>query len=336
MTNVLKKHIPKSQQSKNTEAYYLDKLETTSDFFISKSHETQYHKGLHKHTQNTKLKALISVLTKDKKHWNKQYLKTFFCSHVMLQDGDRLIGSLCRKRWCQHCNRIKTAELINGYLEPLEDLAKEDQLYFVTLTAPTCEARELKSQISARLKSFTRIKDNMRKRHGLKLHGYRKIEITFTNGKYHPHLHLIVKGYAESIKLRELWLKNQNKANIKAQDIRPIEINDNNLSSLKELFKYATKGIVSNSIEAAAEHIIHRALVGTRIYQPYGKIKKVKKPIEEKQEFSNCDWLPFEREIYVYEQHKKDWINAKNQNMVGTILIEQNIIKKKQEYEKTR
>lgn len=321
MTNIEIKFVAK----KKVEKHYLDKLETTSDFFLNKSHETQYYKGIAKHKQNIKLNELIAIVSQDKQHWTKQYNKTYFCNHVLLQDGDHLIGSLCRKRWCQHCNRIKTAELINGYLEPLANLAKNDNLYFVTLTAPTCEARELKSQISKRVKSFTKIKDNMRKRYGMKLNGYRKIEVTFTNGKFHPHLHLIVQGYAESVKLRELWLKQQNNANILAQDIRPIDLLNGDISSLKELFKYATKGVVSNSTEATAEHIIHRALVGSRIYQPYGKVKKVKIAKEKKNEGINCDWIKFDQEIWVFEQDKKDWITAEREFLVGTLFIEKQL-----------
>lgn len=318
------------QKSKadNKANYYLDKLETTSDYFFSESHESQYRTAIHKHNQNNKLRLLMNI-NNSNNYWRKQYQKTYYCNHILLQEGNKLTGSLCRKRWCQTCNRIKTAELINGYLKPLSQLQDEDQLYLVTLTAPTCKERELKSQIRARLKTFTRIKDNLRKRYNIKLNGYRKIECTYNEieDRYHPHFHLVVQGYQESIKLRELWLNsykhlpNKQRANIKAQDVRLIEDLSEDKKALKEVFKYATKGVVKNETQAQAEDKIHKALSGTRIYQPYGKIRKVKEPKEKKAICSNLDWLTYSMDIWQYDQQSKDWLNAKNETLVGVKTI---------------
>ena len=328
------KSIDTKCNRKKSDRHFLDKLETTSHLFANKSHETLYHRGIDKHLQNRKLNQLIDIKKIDNNYWNKQYERSFYCNHVLLQEGDKLRGSLCRKRWCTTCNRIKTAELLNGYLEPLTDLAKEDTLFFVTLTAPTCKERELKAEIRKRLKTFTRIKNNMRQTYKMKLNGYRKIECTYNENqdRYHPHLHLIVQGYAEALKLLELWLKSykntpkERKAQMQGQHI--VEITENEkIRSLKELFKYATKGSVKNSIEAHAENTIHRALVGIRIYQPYGKIKKVKQPSEAKEDITPIqnNWLSSNNEIWVFKTSIKDWTNAMNDKLVNTLDIENQV-----------
>lgn len=314
-------------------SHYLDKLETTSHYFVNKTHENQYSKGISKHCQNKKLERLIDA-TKDFE-WQKKYAKTYHCNRVLLQDGDKFVGSLCRKRWCSHCSRIKTAELINGYMKPLIELSNEDGLYLVTLTAPTCEGRQLRSEIRKRLKAFQRIKNNMRMRYGMKINGYRKIEITFSKGKYHPHLHLIVQGYNEAVTMRKLWLNQFKTANIKANDVRQIEVSEDNVNSLKEVFKYATKQSVKDETTAEAEHHIYTCIEGLRIFQPYGKLRKVKEPKEAKEESSLCSWLPYQMEVWVYENHLKDWTNSKRQKMVNTIKIEKALIDENRHHKKT-
>jgi|SRR6056300_450013 hypothetical protein len=330
----VKKLSPNRQTKDNNynSSISLDKLETTSDYFFSKNHESQYRTAIHKYNQNKKLTLLMGI-NEDNNYWRKQYQKSFYCNHIILQNGNTFIGSLCRKRWCQICNRIKTAELINGYYKPLKKLQDEDSLYSVTLTAPTCKERELKSQIRSRLKTFIKVKDNMRKRYSMKLNGYRKVECAYNekDDRYHPHLHLIVQGYDEALKLRELWLKSFSnlpkgkRANIKAQDIQLIQDLNESKNGLKETFKYATKGSVKDDIQAHAEDVIHKALKGTRIYQPYGKIRKVKEPKEKKTSKVTADWLPYRMEIWEYSQHKKDWFNARNESMVGVKHIEPHI-----------
>ena len=115
----------------------------------------------------------------------KRYWKTYHCRNVLLQEGNKLIGSLCRKRWCQKCNRVRTAELINDYKLPLQQLQKEDSLYFITLTAPTVSGRNLRSEIEKRYKAFKKAKDNLQRNYGVKLVGGRKLEITYNLSLIH-------------------------------------------------------------------------------------------------------------------------------------------------------
>jgi plasmid rolling circle replication initiator protein Rep len=301
-------------------AHNLDTLETTSDFFLTKSHESLYRTTLQKHTTLSKLVQLIDISRPERK---KQYWKTYHCKNVLLQEGNHFTGSLCRKRWCQTCNRIKTAEMTNAYKEPILNLGS---VYFVTLTRPNVEARQLKSEVKKLVKAFQRIKDNLRKNHKVKLTGMRKIEITYNKefNTYHPHFHFIQQGLHEAQLLQKYWLKQFPNASIKAQNIKEITTEDD--SSLIELFKYATKQITKDSTDAKAEDIIYRALEGMRIYQTYGKLKKIVSPKEAKDEINSADFIPPQEEIWVYDNELKDYTNAKNQPLINTLEIEQKML----------
>lgn len=298
----------------------LDTLEVTSDLFISKTHEKQYYKAIRKAKTNTKVKAIISVV--NDKTWQKKYWKTFHCNSIILQNQNEFKGSLCRKRWCTHCSRIKTAELTNAYKEPLRNLG---ELYFITLTRPNVEGRQLRSEVDKLIKSFQRIKDNLRKTYGIKLNGMRKLEVTYNEAtnQYHPHFHFIQQGEFEALALQKLWLNYHQQANIKGQDIRLID--SKNDSSLIELFKYATKETAKDDTTAKALHNIYTAIDGRRIYQTYGKLKKVKEPNEAPNEKTQLEYIKNDFEVWKYESEYKDWISTKNMALVGTLDIENNL-----------
>lgn len=297
---------------------FLDTLETTSDCFASKSHETQYRSALRKGKTNLKLALLIDAT--DDKTWKARYWDTWHCRRVILQEGNKLKSSLCRRRWCQTCSRIKTAELLHAYKQPLLDLGT---LYFVTLTAPTVCERELKSVIKKRIKAFQRIKDNMRKNYGMKINGMRKLEVTHTNGKYHPHFHLIIEGKQEAELLLQLWLAQFPSANKHAQNITAIQTA--NEKSFIELFKYASKDAVKDKSSAHASHIIYMALYTIRTVQTFGKLRKIKEPIEAKEDVALIDYRQTTSDIWVYEDSCIDYVNASNELLIGTLDIMQRI-----------
>ena len=64
----------------------------------------------------------------------KSYRATLSCSSVLQQNGKKLTTLYCKNRWCAVCNRIRTAKLIGGYSEQLEEFKEP---YFVTLTKKT-------------------------------------------------------------------------------------------------------------------------------------------------------------------------------------------------------
>ena len=300
----------------------LDTLEVTSDFFLSKSHETLYHSTLRKgRTMSTNLQ-LIDV---SNALWSKKYWKAYHCKNILLQDGNKLRGSLCRKRWCQNCNRIKTAEMVNGYSKPLQDLQKEDDLYLITLTSKTVKGERLRHEIEKRYKAFTRIKDNLRRNHNIKLVGCRKLEVTHNQreDKYHPHFHFIQKGKREAQMLLKYWHKHNPLASSKAQDISLIDANDS--KSLIEVFKYATKEVAKDDFSANALHTIYKAIDGKRVFQTYGKLKKVKEIKEAKEEINQADFLIYGFDVWEYDVEAKDYLNSYDYKLIGAKEIERKI-----------
>ena len=301
---------------KETTRHSLDTLELTSHSFLTESHERLIKASVRKASTISKLVQLIDVSNNE---WSKKYWKAFHCNNVFIQQGDKLKGSLCRKRWCQHCSRIHTAELITGYSKPLQELQQEQDLYFVTLTAPTVKARELSNEIKKRYKAFTRIKNNLRVNYSIGLIGARKLEITYNeeNDKYHPHFHFIQQGKREAELLQDLWLKQFPNASLKAQDIRLIDANDTD--NLVEIFKYATKQVITSDKTAKALHTIYQSLDGKRVFQTYGKLSKIQEPRQEQEEVSNCDFIPPNDEIWVYNLPLKDYDNAKKELLFNTL-----------------
>lgn len=300
----------------------LDTLEITSDYVSNKTLENQYHKALRKFKTNQKVISIIDTL-KDENQ-KKKYWLTYHCNHVLLQNGNIFSGSLCRKRWCTQCNRIKAFEMTNAYKEPLTNLG---QLYFVTLTRPNVKGRQLKSEIQKLIKAFQKIKDNLRKNYDIKLSGMRKLEVTYNEetDTYHPHFHFIQSNLVHSDKLQELWLKQFPNASSKGQDIRTIDTN--NEKSFIELFKYATKETTKEGKQYTGEvlHTIYSALEGQRIFQTYGSIKKVKEPKEAKDETNNFVWIEPQEEIWVYDQEQKDWLTSNNNKLVNTLELQKTI-----------
>ena len=315
MTKIINKPIKGKEKQKHTS---LDTLEITSDFFLSKSHETLYYSTLSKHFT---IQSNLNLIDVAPKVWQKQYWKTFHCKNILLQEGNNLKGSLCRKRWCANCNRIKTAEMINSYSEPLKELQKEDDLYLITLTSKTVKEKRLKFEIEKKIKAFTRIKDNLRKNHNVKLIGCRKLEVTYneSDDKYHPHFHFIQQGKKEAEMLLKYWYKHNPNASEKAQDIRPIDVN--NEKNLIEVFKYATKEVAKDEINAKALHNIYVAIDGKRVFQTYGKLRKVKQIKEAKEEINQADFIKPNNEIWQYDNTIKDYVNAYNQELIGTQQI---------------
>lgn len=304
--------------------HLLDKLEVTSDCFKTENHEALYRQTIRKGATINSLLQIINVCDEESK---KQYWKTYHCKNVLIQQGNKLVGSLCRKRWCQNCNRIRTAELVNDYKKPLQDIQKDDDLYLITLTAPTVNGRNLSSEITKRYKAFSRIKDNLRRNYGIKLVGIRKLEVTYNeiDDKFHPHFHLIQQGKQQAELTQKLWLEQPLNAGIKGQDITLI--NANSPKNLLEVFKYATKGTAKDKTEAKALHRIYNSLKGKRIFQTYGKLQKVKITAEAKEEINNADFVPSANEVYVYEHHLKDYTNANFERLIGTSEIKKRLPK---------
>jgi predicted chitinase len=102
-------------------------------------------------------------------------------------------------------------------------------------------------------------------------------------------------------------------------------------NSFIELFKYATKETTKDGATYSGEvlHTIYNSIQGLRIYQTYGSIRKVKKPIEAEQEQTELSYLDNQMEIWYFEQDYKDWITASGELLIDTISIQHQLKNKK-------
>lgn len=269
-------------------------LQTLEKRAKSKYITSQLDNGLRK-LENSPLKTA---------YWN-----TYYCASSISQVDDKFTSKYCKNRWCMVCNRIRTAQLIKGYIEPLNKL---NDPYFVTLTRPTIVADDLSATIDENIATFKRIQDRLRKQ-GRLLNGIRKLEVTTRpNGRYHPHFHLIIEGKNEAELLVSEWLKENKNASRKAQDITKA-----NEGSVIELMKYFTKifsskkiknSVVYDSVDPRRLDVIFQAMQGRRVYQPFGKVKKVSEDIKELQA-ERIEGVKPKLANYIWDRSHNNWFD---------------------------
>lgn len=246
------------------------KLEQLTQTTPAKDYSPFTARARSKFIQENWLKALAKVDSPLKKN----YTFALKCSSVIKQSGKKFTALYCGNRFCLICNRIRTAQLINGYEKPLEALNDKQ---FLTLTRPNVKASELKEEINTYYQIWRVI---MRKavKEGKHISGVRKLEITYnpTRDDYHPHFHIIVNTRENAEYLREKWLENSPQAVIEAQDITVC-------TGYKEIFKYVTKMTTKTSKAKTSKSAfyplqtdwIFQCIKGARIFQPFGEVKKV-------------------------------------------------------------
>ena len=250
----------------------LDKLEITSE---KRSERHLRKRAIAKAISNEiarKLELTNSPLT-------EQYIKSRWCSfHIKVYPDGTKTTFRCRKRWCRVCDNIRQAEMINSYEPAFEGMAEP---FYVTLTEPAVKAKDLQETVRKQIKTFTRIKDILRKK-GIALDGVRKAESNYnpTADTYNPHLHIIVDGEIEAQAIVYYWLKKNPTAEHYAQNIQPAD-----KGTLKELLKYNTKALTGKGNDKGfhphAMDTINLAFRGVRTFQPYGSIRKAQKEQQE-------------------------------------------------------
>ena len=264
-----------------------------------------------KFTQQKLLRALVKLGSP----LAKKYDATLFCSSVLEQDGNKLRSRFCNNRWCNICNRIRTAKLIKGYGAAIDSMIDPR---FVTLTVPNVPATELRPEIRRMISEFRKIQELRRKHKKPLIRGIRKLEVTYNPDlqNYHPHFHFIVEGEAAADELIEAWLDRNTTADKRGQDQRQAK-------NPIELFKYFAK-LTSKSksdtiiikdgkmvrIEYSypeALDLVFQAIEGTRIIQPIGGIKYVKEDIEDLETVVVKDLEP-EEALWIYQD--RDWVNV--------------------------
>ena len=116
--------------------------------------------------------------------------------------------------------------------------------------------------------------------------------------------------------LLKYWYKHNPLAGVKGQDITLIDANDS--SNLVEVFKYATKQIADDEMTAKALHNIFVAIDKKRVFQTYGKLRKVKEEPEAKEQIENADFIRFGYDIYKFDREEQDYTNAYDSKLIGT------------------
>jgi len=340
MTNLkLQTKTQRVRSDKNTR-HSLDTIQVTCDKSITETRIKQYYKGIRKYTTNKKVSQIESITKglnySDTETYLKRYERTKQCLNIVIQHEDNIIQGRCNQsRLCQNCARAESSQRIEDFKKSLIELSKDNGLYFVTLTAPTCKERQLRNTIDKRIKAFAKVKNNISRRYNTKLNGLRKLEVTYNRetDRYHPHFHFLVQGERESILLRDLWLNQFSDASLKAQDIRQVKVSEEDTSNLVEVFKYATKGVVKDTTDAYAEYQILRAINRKRIFQTFGELKKIKSEKLTETEKQINDWSIPKDEIFAFENKCKDWTDSRGNRLVNLQPFE---VQKQQEFNKRK
>jgi hypothetical protein len=140
------------------------------------------------------------------------------------------------------------------------------------------------------------------------------LECTFSKGRFHAHLHLIVDGKQEADLLVRLWLKRYPEANPKAQHVVPCTED-----TLTNVFKYFTKLTTeaTNCRAIASVSVldtIFQAMRGRRVWQPMGFT--LAKPVPSSLKITACAVPDYDTPIDVdgvgtfrWIQGATDWVN---------------------------
>jgi hypothetical protein len=250
------------------------------------------------------------------------------CENLIVSSSNRLVTTYCKNRWCNSCNRIKTAKAINNYHPQLSKLTDS---VFVTLTLPTCTAEYLPARIEEMEKMWRLIYQYSKKAAYKKeyepLQGVRKAECTIRpNHLYHYHFHLILKNEKQGKWLINQWLKRFPEASIKSQHIRPTD-----KGSFIELFKYAFKcEVKASNTNAVRYDVVFRALRNKRTYQAFGGIKQCKEDFDEKELVNGLELEGQADEIYKW--CVDDWFRLSD----GLALVNKEIPDRIKEMVKTK
>lgn len=291
----------------HTHRHLLDTLETSGHFVLTDERQKLVRRTFQKSQtlENTfKLIDLNSPLI-------KEYWDTYHCGEILLQEGDKFSSQRCHKKWCQRCNHIRTANLIEGYKHLLDEFESPTLL---VLTMRNCKGRELKGYYSKMVTNLKRATRNIRKTHGINPKGIRTWECTYNSKEdtYHPHWNVICNSWEEAELIRSYWMNSWgDKTDIKAQSIQTIE----GERGLLEVFKYVTKLSVKETEETIAQDWIFQCTKGKRIVQAFGGLKKEKEVREPQEDIERVEGEE-NIEIWKFEKEEQNYISG-----AGVLLV---------------
>jgi len=246
----------------------------------------------------------------------KRYDNTLFCSTVLEQDGNKLRSRFCKARWCNVCNRVRTAKLIKGYGSAIESMLDPR---FVTLTVPNVPGPELRSEIKRMISEFRKIQELRRKLKKPLLRGIRKLEVTYNPdlNNYHPHFHFIIEGEQNAQELINSWMDRNTTADKRGQDQREAK---NPIELFKYFAKLTSKSKSDTIIIKAGKMVrieysypealdfVFQTIEGIRIFQPIGGIRYVKEDPGDYENVTVEDLESEETALWIYQD--KDWVNV--------------------------
>lgn len=270
--------FPKHEIEKDSQKFFLDKvlkdtkyeILTNVDYFqriesndINKVNDNILIKKAYSKYFTSEL--LNHLTTLEDSVLRESYKRSLDCCSELVQVGNKLTGKYCKQRWCIVCNRIRTAKMINNYIEELKLFSKPQ---FLTLTVKNCEYIDYnvkgKKYYCVPKNTLKDTFENMQalwrycykklkhtaKKNSYILKGIKKVECTynFEENTYHPHFHFILDSKEISDCIMDYWLSYSYKFNLQtnelAQKSKPVE----NEQGYLELFKYFSK-IVSKTNE---------------------------------------------------------------------------------------
>lgn len=310
------------------------KFNTTGHLVHSDSNttDTKVSDGLDSFLRKARKKALSQAVSSQLLQLHsplwKGYYETYNCASVLLQDGKRVTGQYCRRRWCNVCAGVRTNQLINGYKNALEATG---EILMVTLTFRSVLGKDLTEAVKTLNTTFSKVMTRLKRKHRIKWVGIRGMESSYNQDEetFNPHIHFATSNsYEECQLLVWEWLKEfPETASHKAQDIRGKkryeEITGRQSSNpFLEIFKYTTKLIDEDKIiPPPALDTIFQAFNKVRTVQVYG-LRKQK--IEEKRHFSKeIEFKKPQTQIYYFvyaDQHNNyvlDWKSPNNEGFTG-------------------
>jgi hypothetical protein len=230
----------------------------------------------------------------------KAYWNTYYCNHVLEQEGQKIIGKYCNNRWCFVCNRIRTAKLINGYKPVVKSWNNPS---YMVLTVKNVSGEQLRDKVKEMNYVFRKIVKNILKKDTLDIQAVRTIECTYNvhTNEYHPHFNVLINGYLNARMFIEEWLSYY--PDKEAKHIGQFITRADN-KTLNELFKYIVKP--DDKTPAAALDIIYQSLHGIKIVCPTGVKKEVSEDIDELVSIE-IPGLPLENCQWWWIHDKKGW-----------------------------
>jgi hypothetical protein len=251
-----------------------------------------------------------------------KYAQTLTCSHAIRQIDGKVQSRYCKRTWCNICSPIRTAIRINTYRKSLESL---QDLQFTTLTAPNCNASEIRSTIQHFRAVFRQFRNTYKKQTGLVFKGVYNFECTYNHrtGLYHPHIHIIHEGLeleptgltrkdGEPQTVNSLvryWLKKNTSSSVAAQDARPCTdlIEGFKYQSLS-IFKIKINGKKQPFVPVAELDVLYQQLTGLRCFQSFGLEVESLSEEEEEKAFENLTAYESDKPDAVYVWNVHDWI----------------------------